>query len=215
MDPNLPPAAKQPSRDDRVLLSRLRVGDRSALETLLDLYWTALVTYAARLLGSWDAAEDVAQETFVRIWERREDWEAAGSVSALLYRIARNNALDKRKIRHRYSACLQRLTSDCRIVPTPADQIQMAELEAALGAAVEALPERRRETFLLARVDGLSCREIAEVMGLSPQTVSNQLSAALRELRQALRPFLEGGSAGYGPSGEPARAGGSPGPVLS
>lgn len=187
---NDPTGAEGPL-DDRALLLRIRAGDSSALDGLVDRYWTPLVSYAARLLGSWDAAEDVAQGTFVRIWERRHDWESDGSVSALLYRITRNQGLDEIKRRERAAARSRARDQAARRVATPSEQLEVAELEAAFEATLAALAERRREVFILARAHGLSYREIAEVMGIAPQTVANHLSAALAELRQALEPFLE------------------------
>lgn len=129
--------------DDNELLLRIRSGDRPALATLLDRYWTPLVTYAARIVGGRDCADDVAQEAFVRIWERREHWKLEGSVSALLYRITRSVALDERKRRVRYAARLERRPRSTRCVPTPADELRLTELEAAFEKAVAALPESR------------------------------------------------------------------------
>jgi RNA polymerase sigma-70 factor (ECF subfamily) len=168
----------------------LHRGDPAVLDGLLDQYWTPLVTYAATLLRSWDAAEDVVQETFVRIWERRESWSTAGSVRALLFQIARNLALDETRRRDRHLTLLDGESPMARRITTPADELEGAELEAAYREALANLPERRREVFLLSRQHGLSYREIADTMDISPQTVANQLSAALAELRRSLESFL-------------------------
>ena len=172
-------------------IERMQAGDASALDSLLEQYWIPLVTYAVRLLGSWDVAEDVAQETFVRIWERREEWKLEGSVRALLYRITRNLALDERKRRDRRAAWINHRRREASRVAIPSEHLQGTELEAAFERAVAALPERRREVFRLARLHGLSYKQIGEVMGIASQTVANQLSAALADLRDALEPFLD------------------------
>ncbi|UCC49171.1 MAG: sigma-70 family RNA polymerase sigma factor, partial [Gemmatimonadota bacterium] len=80
---------------DVALLSRIQEGDTGALEIVLERYWAPVVGYVATILGSRDAAEDVAQDTFVRLWERRETWKLEGSVRALLFRMARNLAIDE------------------------------------------------------------------------------------------------------------------------
>jgi len=184
---------------DLGLLEAIRRVDSPALDRLIERYWEALVTYTARLLGDWDAAQDASQETFVRLWERREQWSGEGSVRALLYQIARNLALDERK-RDDTHARLQRLADQPRSMPSPADEFTDTEVLAAFREAVDELPERRREVFLLARFDELTHRQIATVMGISAQTVANQLSAALAELRQRLGylldrpPSMDGGS---------------------
>src|SRR2546427_11523414 len=82
---------------DAQLMQRLAHGDVAALKRLIDVYWVPLLGYATRVLQQPDAAEDVAQETFVRIWERRNEWRPEGSPRAYLYHIARNLALNERR----------------------------------------------------------------------------------------------------------------------
>lgn len=179
------------SETDREVEAGLRQGDPAALDALLDRYWTPLVTYAAAMLQSWDSAEDTVQETFVRLWERREEWSTTGSLQALLFQITRNLTLDEIRRQRRHLTLLE---GQSTVAPqpsaTPFDELQATQLETAYLAALAALPERRREVFLLSRQHGLSYQQIAMVMGISPQTVANQLSAALTELRNTLEPFL-------------------------
>lgn len=168
----------------------VRTGTASTLDELLKLHWHPLVSYASHLLDSADAAEDVVQETFLRLWERRTEWSHTDSVS-FLYRITRNLALNeqrRRKVRARWLLTGEPLR---RPGPTPLESAQESELRGAVEHALHALPPRRREAFVLARFHGLSYRQIAKVMGTSPQTTANQISAALVDLRRALEPFLE------------------------
>ncbi len=180
------PSRRDREARDRQLLERVRAGDDGALNALLELYWAPLVAYSARLLGSWDAAEDAAQDTFVRLWQRRGEWERSGSVRALLFRITRNLSLDEKKRRDRHTAWSIKKLRPRSPVATPLELLERSELERDFDRAVQSLPERRREIFLHARVNGLSNREIAEVMGIATQTVANQLTAALATLRDAL-----------------------------
>ena len=147
------------------------------------------MSYAFGLLGSWDKAEDVAQDAFVRVWARREKW-SAGSPGALLHRIARNAALDVLKS-PRHAAPREDpdvLASD----DTPDLDAELAEQDQAVAKAILELPPRRREIFKLVRDSGFSYAEIAEIMGISRQTVANHMSLALSDLRVLLRPFLPG-----------------------
>src|SRR5688500_9093413 len=89
----------QPS--DTSLLARLAADDASALDALLVRHWSPLTTFLARLTGSVDAAEDAAQETFCRLWERRRSWRPAGSVVGLLYRLARHIEIGRASCRDR------------------------------------------------------------------------------------------------------------------
>lgn len=180
-----------PAGDERELIRRLAAGDAAALEGLIRQHRPAVISYAARMLEGSDLAEDIAQETFVRLWERRGSWASADSLRPLLYRIARNLALnEKRRVRVRvHSTEKASRASVCR-GPTPMEVVEEGELRTCVEAAINGLPVRRREVFVLARFHDLTFREIAEVMGISPQTVANQMSSALRDLQTALRPFL-------------------------
>jgi RNA polymerase sigma-70 factor (family 1) len=177
---------------DFELLPRIRHGDAAALATLLDRYWKPVVRYVAGFLGGMDAAEDAAQEAFVRLWERRETLKPTGSVRGLLFRMARNAALDERRRR----AARERADIRGPEVPvsSPADDIENAELSEIVADAVRALPERRRDVFLLVRHQGLSYKEVSQVLDLAPQTVANHLSMALADLRTALAPHFYGRS---------------------
>lgn len=178
---------------DAVLLAGLRAGDEAALEALLARYWSPVSLFALRMTGSRDAAEDVAQAVFCRLWERRASWRAQGSVRGLLFRLARNIAVSA----HRTDRARERADrgfADARVYSIPASlDAERAQLQAALERAIAALPARRREVFLLRMVDDLSYDEIAEVMHTSKQTVANQLSRALAALRPTLGHLLDQG----------------------
>ena len=172
---------------DLTLMRRLKAGDEQAMAALLSQHWADVVRYVFGLLGSWDQAEDVAQDAFVRLWARREKW-SGGSPGALLHRIARNAALDVLKS-PRHTAPREdpdTLTSQ----DTPDRDVELSELEQVVSKGVENLPPRRREIFKLVRESGFSYAEIAEIMKISRQTVANHVSLALSDLRVMLRPFL-------------------------
>jgi RNA polymerase sigma-70 factor (ECF subfamily) len=176
----------------RACLNAVLQGDQIALDELLSHCWSSVVNYAASITGSPDSAEDVAQETFCRIWARRSELHARGEASAgLIYRIARNLALNHRRSRKRRERHLslyrETREHDSEHDPQWAEQ---SELRAAVQAAIAKLPARRREVFTLARFQGLTYAEIAEVLGISSQTVANQMSAALTDLRNTLERFL-------------------------
>ncbi len=166
---------------------RLRAGDVRALEEMIGTYWRPLVLYVGRLLGDdLDAGRDVAQEAFLRLWEGRGELEP-GSIKSYLYRMTRNLALDefrKRTVRDRWRG---ESGYEERQTPTPLQLVEREELGRAVSSAIDALPPRRREVFTLAYLHRLSYHAIADVMGISPATVKNQLASALADLREALR----------------------------
>jgi RNA polymerase sigma-70 factor, ECF subfamily len=178
------PSARD-ERSDAVLLERLAANDASALDALLARYWSPLTMFVARMTGSPEAAEDAVQETFCRLWERRGSWRAEGSVSGLLFRLARNIAISE----HRHLQAEDRAAGVAiENAPRHHDIPELPDeaLRAALERAIAALSPRRREVFLLRVVHDLSYKQIAAVTGTSVQTVANQLSHALASLREAL-----------------------------
>jgi RNA polymerase sigma-70 factor (ECF subfamily) len=188
----LPGATPEPAgASDTALLAGVRGGDARALDALLERYWPAVFAYVLRRTGSRDAAADIAQDVFCRFWERRAGWRPGGSVRGLLFRIARNTAISQHRrgrARERATVGFAELYEDRAPAPLPAER---AELRTALERAIAALPARRREVFQLRMVDDLSYDEVAEVMGISKQTVANQLSHALAALRLALAHLLD------------------------
>lgn len=170
-------------------LDRISKGDRAAFHALVHASWGPLVRYCRRIAPSEDAAQDAAQEALVRLWEHRESW-GAGSARAVLFRIARNVALDERRrdaVRSREAFALPGASGG---PPTPEDELRASGLRDRFAEALESLPERRREVFELVRRQGLSYREVSSVMGVSIQTVANQMSLAMRDLRSLLADAL-------------------------
>ena len=173
----------------RELLDRLTRGDVAALEIVIARYWAALNVYLASLLGSRDAAEDVAQETFFRLWERRDRLRLEGSLRGFLYQVAHNLAIsEQRRVRARARSIASIRAEQPRFAE-PVDAGSDA-LDASLARAIDELPPRRREILLLRSVHRLSYKEIATALGIAPQTVANQFSAALFDLRRALSQLL-------------------------
>lgn len=177
--------------DHRELAERLRAGDLQALDAFLKSQWPLLIRYVVPFLGSGDDAKDVAQEAFIRLWEQRSVLRPSGSVRSYLYQIARNLAINERKRRELHGTLDARIAQEQGPVPTPAKELDATELREVVERAIDVLPERRREAFVLAHLHNLPHREVAEVMGIAPQTVANQISAALADLRQALAPYLD------------------------
>jgi RNA polymerase sigma-70 factor, ECF subfamily len=193
--PNVGSPERPDSRHgDCLLMEGIRNGDRTCLAVLLERYWGALVTFAARIVDDRDVAQDVAQSTFIEVWRNRDAWTDTGTVSGYLYQVTRNRALNARRDQERRK---RRQQEEAQPGPwpasaeTPQETLEASDLRREVERALAALSERRREVFILARFHGLTHREISEVLGTSPQTVSNQMSAALSQLRCLLSHRLE------------------------
>lgn len=169
------------------LMAAMRDGSESALGELMELCWPELVRYAARQLGEVETGRDIVQEAFIQVWRRRRAWKPRASARAYLYRIVRSLVIDQRRrqgVRRRWAA-VQQLSPQAGPA-TPAEELDATILAEAFEAAVASLPDRRRDVFELVFLQGLSHAEAAEAMGISAQTVANQMSAALRTIRSAV-----------------------------
>ena len=161
------------------------------MDELLRRHWRETVAFARRMVGESDVAEDVAQDVFVRLWEHRARWTPHASVRGLLLRLAHNLILNElRAWRRRVRRAAALVRGSRRDPPTPLQEALAHDLSAAVDHAIAALSSRRREVFVLSRYHNLSYQEIAQITGSSPQTVANQVSAALNELRRRLAPFI-------------------------
>lgn len=182
------------SDSDAELMARTKRGDRAAFRVLYERHEGRVYAYLWRLLGDRGRAEDLRQEVFVRLWTARQGWRAGGTVAGFLIRTARNLALNEQRHaqverRWRGRVAGERLPSP----PTPDVVLERSDLAARVHSAIEALPDRPREVFILKRDAGMTYREIAEQLGISPRTVEVHMSRAYKLLRAALGP-AEGGS---------------------
>jgi len=172
------------------LLARLREGDERALEEIIVAYRAPLTRFVSHLT-TFDEAdiEDVLARVFFGLWEHRTGLDATSSLRAYLFAATRNQTLNRvRDTRHeRYTVAM---TDDAALTP-PVDQLLEArDLAQAVHLAIEALPARCREIFLLSRDGGLSYPEIAHTTGVSVNTVKTQMTRALAALARAAGPFL-------------------------
>ena len=151
-------------------------------------HWDHVLGYAMRMLGNVDAAEDIAQEVFVSVWEHRRRWTPEGSARGYLFRIARNRALHRTRhedVRSRSEPDIRALSPTVR---TPEEHAIVTQRWEALENVLASFPERRREAFILVRIHGLSLAETSEIMGVTHRTITNHLYIATRALEEALRP---------------------------
>lgn len=163
------------------LTRRLHAGDPTAFSDLFRRMHTPLLRYARRIVGE-DAAYDVLQDVFLKLWETRDTLTVTASLKALLYTMTRNRALNLRRQAARLDADAP-VEAPAAPAPTALDA---ADLKRHLHRWIEQLPERRAEAFVLSRYHGLTHHEIAGIMGVSKRTVDTHILLALRHLRERL-----------------------------
>ncbi len=159
--------------------------DRS-LEHFFKTQYRSVYRFLMKKLGCPADAEDAAQETFLRL--ARQDMTAMRSPRAYLYTVARNLAADKLRSRRIRSVSVSSSTIEDypSAVPTPDTAVDAMERRELVYEALAALPKRSREAFILHRFDGLSYKEVAQQMKISPKTVEKHIAKAMFQLRTTL-----------------------------
>lgn len=191
-------AETPPACSDECLLARLAAGDRSALEELFRRYRSVAYRVAHRLLGHEADALDAVQDGFVKALTHLGGFQGRSSFKTWLLRVVSNAALDLGRQRSRretvsLDACTTQTDDPVEPVvePDPAHGLERADLRRLLDAALAALPEVQRQTFVLHADGGLSYREVAEVLGISIGTVMSRIFYARRKLRAHLAQQVE------------------------
>ena len=177
-------------KSQQELVEGVRAGKRTALKAIYCKYYPDLCGFAASYVTSKRRGREVVQEVFLEIWERRESWKVSGSLKSYLFQAVRNRALNFLRTEKNRYGLKQKLkhTVPTRRLRTAEDNLCYDELSDAIEEAVEQLSPRRREAFTLHRQHGLTYKEIAEVMEISPKTVENHIGRALKSLREMLSP---------------------------
>ncbi len=177
------------------LIQRIKNGEQSSIVLLFRMYYAPLYTYAAGMLKSKESAEEVVQDTFIKIWESRSQIEIASSLRGYLYRCVHNRCLNnirENKNTKNLFIPLEKLNrlSVFETAPDIIESIFSEEMEKSLAEAVASLPEQCRQIFYLCRFEELSYREISVRLGISLSTVKTQMQRAMSKLAGALKNHL-------------------------
>ena len=175
--------------DDRALIEAFQAGDEFAFVTLYNRYKAPVYAFCAKMLLDRVAAEDVLQETFVRVYENRERLTRPGSFKAWLFTIARNQCLNQLRRRER-----QAPLPDYPIPAhgeTPFSNLMKSEQVDLVNAYLGRLSPEYREVIVLREYQNLSYEEIAAVTRNTVSSVKSRLFKARRKLGTLLRPLLE------------------------
>jgi RNA polymerase sigma factor (sigma-70 family) len=170
---------------DAAWVSRLRVGDEAALESGMRVWAPKLYRIAWSITRSAAAAEEVVQDVFMTVWDRRDALEESGNVGGYLYRLTRNRALNVYRGERTRDRAVQASALDRDDPPSePLDE--QAELRARAYVILETLPRQMREIFLLRWTGNMAPPEIGELLGITVRTVYNQLYRASRRIESEL-----------------------------
>jgi RNA polymerase sigma-70 factor (ECF subfamily) len=168
-----------------------RISTRADFEALFHAHYSTLCSYANNFLKDLASSEEIVQEVMVRVWMNRETIVFESSPASYLYRAVRNgclNFLSHLETREAYRSHAESQTTAWE--RSQEDQMIISELEQRIREAIDRLPLGRRKMFILSRYEGLTYNEIAARLSVSVKTVENQMSSALRFLREELADYL-------------------------
>lgn len=202
--PSLPDQIQQPAparmdettavpAGDAELVRRIRAGDERALETVFKAHYAGMASFTQRFVRSADLAEELVQDVFLKLWTKREQLAEIETLRTYLFRAARNTALNylrRQKLERRWQE-EQGVDDDPPASYAADEETVEQEVAVAVQQAINKLPPRCREIFLLSRDGGLTYAEIARSLEISVKTVETQMGRALKSLRTSLHHFRE------------------------
>jgi RNA polymerase sigma-70 factor (ECF subfamily) len=164
------------------LMRRIGQGDAGAYRVLSERHLHAILRYATRLLHDATEAEDVTQETFLKLWTSADTWQPDAKLSTWLHRIAHNLCIDRLR-RRRGGEDETELVDETN---RPSDLMARKQTAQGVEHALANLPARQRAAVVLVHYQGLGNPEAADVLGIGVEAVESLLSRARRSLREAL-----------------------------
>ena len=202
------PAETQPAvlrsaegTSDADVMLRVKTGDDSAFEYLVQKYRRPMVSFMYRMTRNATVAEDLAQEVFLRVYRSRDNYEPSAKFTTWLYRIASNLAVnyarDTRHERAENAVSIDEPDEDTGLTvdvpdnsPSAEEAILRRERMAAIRQRVQGLPERQRTAVIMHKYQQMDYRQIAEVLKLSESATKSLLFRAYETLRVQLKEFL-------------------------
>jgi len=176
---------------EKDLIFRLRQGDQTAFELLFHFYYPGLVVYATQFTTDRMEAEEIVQDFFVRLWQRHQQLIPTDSLKSYLFLSVKNgclNYLKHKKVEEKYIRQMAELSNQ-HLAYDP-DLYIASELQEKVKNAIDLLPEKCREIFIMSRIQGLKNDEIATNLNISKRTVETQISKALKVLRLELKDYV-------------------------
>ncbi|MGQ8337806.1 RNA polymerase sigma-70 factor [Sunxiuqinia sp. A32] len=176
---------------EKVLIERLIKGDQTAFELLFRYYYPGLVVFTSQIILNKIEAEEIVQDFFLRLWEKRDNLKETESLKSYCFVSVKNRGInyliekkvERTKIEELKQIMVSNLTYEQDIFVT-------SELQKKIEQAFEKLPPRTKEIFILSRINFLKNDEIALKLGISKRTVETQISNALKILKQEMKEYI-------------------------
>lgn len=181
---------KEISSQEYFVLQKMICGNEDAFKYFFDTYYDDLCNFVNSYLRDRILSEDIVQNIFVHLWENKNKLPSDCSIKSYLYTASKNKSLNFLRNRKNQNRIIENLKLSDDITEFTSDQyLEFDELRAVIIKGIEMLPDRCREIYMLSRNEGLSNKEIAEKLAISVKTVENQVTIAIRKLKEHLQPY--------------------------
>ncbi|MEL0650748.1 RNA polymerase sigma-70 factor [Algibacter sp. TI.3.09] len=175
---------------DSEIIRKLKVDDKKALTILYNSYWKVLYISSYNLLKNKEVCEEIIQDVFIDLWNKRKDLEIKVSLQSYLYACVRYKVFAEFRTNKMMRVELFDDLNERLQYTTPETKMMHKELKNFVKLVVESLPEKCKKVYKLSRQEQLSHKEIAEQLGITVKTVENHITNALRVLRTSLGQVL-------------------------
>jgi len=175
------------------LKEKIAAGDQAAFRQLFNAYCTRLVQFSLSIVKSKEAAREIVDEVFIKIWRNRTTATGIQNLKVYLYTATKNTSLNylAANARRNLTEGFDFFSAEIADTESPEQKMISTEMLQSVREAIEQLPPRCRMVFKLVREDGLSYREVAQVLNISSKTVDAQMVIAVRHISEKLAPSME------------------------
>ncbi len=161
--------------------------DSKAFRDVFELFYQPLCRFAAGYLYDDDSAEDIVQQVFINLWEQRKEIDPQKAIKSYLFTSVKNRCLNHIRDHKKFRSHYLDVELELEIPVADHDKIQLADLEDQVAQALDKLPEKCREIFMLCRFEDMKYKAVADKLGISQKTVEAQMTKALKILRHELK----------------------------
>lgn len=176
-------------QEEAVSFKKMKKGNEKAFEALFSVHYSHLCLFAEHYVQNPAEAEEIVQDMFVHLWEKREQISVQTSVRNYLFRAVKNrclNYLRHNQVKNQYA---DEMIAEAQKTDAGETGFIESGLLSRIEECINSLPEKRREVFRLSREEGLKYREIAEKLDISVKTVETHMGLAIKSLREKLKHF--------------------------
>lgn len=174
------------------LKQSLAKGEPAAFESLFKTYFQMLAVFAKKMVGDLETAEDMVQEVFIKLYDKKDSLHLHGSLKSFLFQSVRNKCLDHLRSQQSKQGHHDYIKDTAETLDfDPADLMEQTELEHKIYQVIAELPEQCQLIFKMNRFDGKKNQEIADELSISKRTVETQISKALKRLKTEVFDYLQ------------------------